>query len=456
MSASAEGASAGGLARTQGDRTSGSSRSDDAGVEFDALPVAVARLRSGGRIVAVNDAWEPVTGTAASEVLGRRWLAELDVLQRSVVESRLEQAIEDGEAGQSDWRVGGRWTRWRWAPSVRDDGSAELVICVVDIDDDKTREGELWYRATHDPLTGLVNRNEFLGLVQRALDRRGRTERAVAVIFADLVGFKQVNDRGGHLLGDGVLRTVAGHLGGVIRPADVLARIGGDEFAVLCEDLGGSSEAADVAARLRDVVAGVDHPDAGTSLRLSTGIAVADDGDVRAEELLARADTAMYAARGIAHEDPMPDVPTRRAAPYAPLTLVGGTDGGGDRPEALLPIEVAETVIQRIYGIGLHLAAATSLARGPVKSRLQTAIEEFDDLIREVRQQVFAGAVHGSEPTDTLASTLDLLADIEQLLSSMWLDMAGDVELADTSDRLVQASRHVHRAIVAISPTSIA
>lgn len=141
--------------------------------------------------------------------------------------------------------------------------------------------------ASADAVTGLPQRAHFLSLLRHELRQRRR--RNVAVVFLDLDGFKRVNDTRGHAQGDEVLRTV-GRVGrGVLRAGDVLARIGGDEFAVLLVDVS-PAEAHAVVDRFR---VQFEARTAALGTSFSAGIAVAQPGDT-ADELLARADAAMY------------------------------------------------------------------------------------------------------------------------------------------------------------------
>ncbi|GGJ93995.1 hypothetical protein GCM10010123_24810 [Pilimelia anulata] len=154
---------------------------------------------------------------------------------------------------------------------------------------------ELEHRATHDPLTGLVNRAEFYRRLSAALTRPGRGD--VLVIFADLDGFKAVNDRLGHAVGDDLLIAVARRLGRVVATADTLARYGGDEFLLLCETATPAAARAGIEERIRRALA-EPFDLAGEHVRvgISLGAVVADAGD-SADAVIDRADTAMYAAK---------------------------------------------------------------------------------------------------------------------------------------------------------------
>jgi diguanylate cyclase (GGDEF)-like protein len=159
-------------------------------------------------------------------------------------------------------------------------------------------EEALRHQATHDLLTGLPNRVEFLARLGAALERERAAGRpSVVVLFCDLNGFKQVNDRLGHLAGDRLLTEVGARIGAGLRAGDTLARYGGDEFLVLCED----PFQWDAAQRLTAYIEGAltaPFPLAGESVLVSASVgAVLSDGDLAAEELIRRADQAMYVAK---------------------------------------------------------------------------------------------------------------------------------------------------------------
>jgi diguanylate cyclase (GGDEF)-like protein len=152
--------------------------------------------------------------------------------------------------------------------------------------------------ARRDPLTGLPNRVVLLERLDRALLRDRRSGRMAAVLFTDLDEFKTVNDLYGHKVGDELLVAVAKRLSGLLRPGDTLARLAGDEFVILCEDLMGQAEVDVVAARIGAALADPFMLSSGeVDLTASTGIALAAHGTRTAEELLHDADLAMYQAK---------------------------------------------------------------------------------------------------------------------------------------------------------------
>jgi diguanylate cyclase (GGDEF)-like protein/PAS domain S-box-containing protein len=188
-----------------------------------------------------------------------------------------------------------------YSPLLDEDG--EEVVGVIGVAADVTErqalEGRLRHQAYHDTLTGLPNRRLFVDRLGQALRRtRRRQGRMAAVLFVDLDGFKVVNDSLGHEAGDRLLVAVAECLRGCVRPEDTLARFGGDEFAVLVEDVEGPEDAARVTRRLME---GLREPFVVDGKELfvgaSVGVALGSARTKSPEDLLRDADTAMYRAK---------------------------------------------------------------------------------------------------------------------------------------------------------------
>jgi diguanylate cyclase (GGDEF)-like protein/PAS domain S-box-containing protein len=195
-----------------------------------------------------------------------------------------------------------------------EDGEPSLVSAIAhDIQELKDTQRLLRHQATHDSLTMLPNRQLFHELGEQALARAEREGTAVAVLFLDLDRFKYVNDTHGHHVGDELLIEIAGRLRESVRRGDVLARFGGDEFIVVCEQPAGRSEMLELADRLieatsREVVLGRITADVGVSI----GIAIGAGGSVTIDNLLRDADAALYQAkergrdRAVIFGSPMP------------------------------------------------------------------------------------------------------------------------------------------------------
>lgn len=157
-------------------------------------------------------------------------------------------------------------------------------------------EEELRHRSLHDHLTGLPNRALVCARLDAALDGSPRDDASPVVLFVDLDGFKQVNDTLGHAAGDEVLGVVAERLLAHVRPGDLVGRLAGDEFVVVCETIA-TDLAADLAGRLLEVLSVPFELDLGeASIGASIGLAWSQPGD-DPEALLHRADQAMYRAK---------------------------------------------------------------------------------------------------------------------------------------------------------------
>jgi diguanylate cyclase (GGDEF)-like protein/PAS domain S-box-containing protein len=259
-----------------------------------------------GRIVMVNEAFSAVTGYELSEVLGKN----PRFLRSGRQNPSFYQEMWKKLIGADHWQ-GEIWNR-------RKDGEIyleSLSISVVrnlegkitnyvgvytDITARKKEEERLQYLATHDPLTNLPNRILFNDRLNQALARAQRNRRLVGLLFIDLDGFKAINDNFGHEKGDRLLQTVARRLSGSIRHSDTVARVGGDEFTGLMEDLSDVQSASGVAAK---ILSSISRPfqvdDNQIQISASIGISIYPIDGGTAEILLRKADIALYRAKAL-------------------------------------------------------------------------------------------------------------------------------------------------------------
>ena len=251
-----------------------------------------------GRCSYVSQAVLSTLGRTESELLGRGF--ERFVHQEDGPLLRASQ--ENGEPAELTLRMLNRFDEWRHLhANVTDLRSDRYVRGVVlnarDVTERVRLEEELTRQAFHDSLTGLANRALFRDRLDQALARSRRSKETLAVLLADLDGFKQVNDTLGHDAGDQLLQAVARRFDEVVRPADTLARLGGDEFALL---LDGASEAqaVAVAARLTECLREpLRVEDRELQVQASVGVVVHPGGHGDSDELTRQADIAMYAAK---------------------------------------------------------------------------------------------------------------------------------------------------------------
>jgi diguanylate cyclase (GGDEF)-like protein/PAS domain S-box-containing protein len=265
----------------------------------EAAPVGIVEADAQGRCLYVNDRWCELSGQAAEAARGEGWLSAIHPVDREQLTDAWRAATRSGEeltlecrlrrpGGDEVW-VSGRGVALRDAES-RVSG---YLVSVADITDRKRAERRMARLALQDDLTGLSNRPAFYDALQGAL-----RESRVAVLFIDVDDFKALNDRLGHIAGDRLLVGVGQLLRRTLRSEDFVARLGGDEFGVILADIADNGEPARVAER---VLAGCESPvDIGESeirVGLSIGIAISSGSADGVEEILRRADMAMYTAK---------------------------------------------------------------------------------------------------------------------------------------------------------------
>jgi diguanylate cyclase (GGDEF)-like protein len=284
----------------------------------------------------------------------------------------------------------------------------------ADLQDSSDRSRET---SRHDALTGLPNRVVLLERLEHAFLRGRRSARIAAVLFVDLDKFKMVNDMHGHQVGDELLVAVADRLTKQLRPGDTLARLSGDEFVILCEDLTGRVEVDAIAARIGAALAesfGLSSGDVHTSA--SIGIALAGRGDHLPEELLRDADLAMYQAKrkgGARHQ--VIDLGEKDLVDQRATLL---RDLHHACPDGELRMEyqpIVSTVDGRILGVEALLRWAHP-SRGLVSPAMLIPLAEQSGLITEIGQWVLEQACldlrrwRDHHQTDDLAVSVNVSA----------------------------------------------
>lgn len=257
------------------------------------------------RITYINPAWTHVTGWPREEAIGRDWVELLYEEDRPNGASACDTFIA-GERTHylEEFRVTCKdgTLRWMLVNAERIAGAADeaasTIGTMVDITEHKDLEQRIHYMAMHDNLTGLANRRLFQDRLKQAVELAHRQGRRLGLLFIDLDGFKPVNDELGHDVGDLLLQQVAVRISDLMRASDTVARFGGDEFVVLIQDLLHTDDAETVAGK---IVAALQTPFSVTGYECrvgaSIGISLFPEHGTTNEELLQKADKAMYTAK---------------------------------------------------------------------------------------------------------------------------------------------------------------
>lgn len=267
---------------------------------LDLMPDAVCFVDAEGRFLYASASFERIFGYTPAEALGRRIFDLVHPDDRAATLHQAEQVMDgtpqrhfrnryvhkDGHSVDIQWSA-------RWLPEY-----GVRIGVAHEVTELRRAEREIEHRASHDALTGLPNRHRLQCELQYAIAHAAQTGEGLAVLYMDLDGFKEVNDRGGHDAGDRVLREVAQRLLQGLRPGDLVARVGGDEFVALLPGCRNVEAARTIADSLRACLSPpYTLPDGLFRMDASVGIACfpADGGDPDA--LLSHADHAMYAAK---------------------------------------------------------------------------------------------------------------------------------------------------------------
>ena len=276
---------------------------------FDQAAMGLALADLSTRYVRVNRTYAELLGRTPEDLIGVSFSEVLHPDDRAGDGLRVQQLLEGFEhALEAEERYVDPDGRTVWVlhgVTVVPDGDGEpawFAVSAQDISERRRIEHELRdltatlaERAVRDPLTGLANRTLLHERLRGVLARDARSGQSTALLFLDLDGFKAINDKHGHAVGDAILKAVADRLTAVVRPSDTVARMGGDEFVVLVE--GATDEGTSLLTkRLQEAV---EQPIGRLALAVgvSVGVAVSKSGEAEASALLAAADRSMYSAK---------------------------------------------------------------------------------------------------------------------------------------------------------------
>lgn len=272
-----------------------------AGTVFDNSAEGILIADTNQRIEMINRAFTQITGYEAHEVIGQRpGMLEPDLHEISFYEHIWSQLAQEGYwQGElrSRRRNGEVYPQWLTISEVRDESGAvtHYVAIFADLTQAHQTQKELTFRTYHDPLTGLPNRTLFRQRLQQALDD---FDPRLAVVLIDLQGFRALNDSFGAEGGDEVLRQTADRLRAVLRPHDLIARPGGDEFWITVHDEAGHPG---IDEWIRKLMAAISEPmivaDYTVRLEANMGVALVPEDGSALDDLLTNAATALHRAQ---------------------------------------------------------------------------------------------------------------------------------------------------------------
>ena len=273
---------------------------------FDYTAEAIVITDASGTIVNVNGAFTRMLGYTKDDVIGSNPRIWKSGVHETSFYTDLWHTIRDPGTWRGELvnrsKSGRLIAALATVSAVLDDHGKAInyVAIYTDISEIKASQKRLAHMAHHDPLTGLPNRVLFNERLQHNLDRTARSSARLAVIFLDLDHFKHVNDSLGHSHGDQLLIEVAELLSNVLRKDDTIARIGGDEFVILIEEIGDRGELIVIIEKL---IAVFDHDfvvdRSNVRVTPSLGVSISPDDGEDPETLLRNADAAMYRAKSL-------------------------------------------------------------------------------------------------------------------------------------------------------------
>ena len=273
---------------------------------FEASSEGIIIMNADQKIISVNKAFCRSTHYDFYEVIGEDLGFLLEDAGGEPLSQQISRTMQEKESWQGEVRFrrrsGETYPAWLMVSAVRESKGGPVANHIgisIDITDRKLNEERIQFLAHHDVLTELPNRSLCVQRLQAALAQAPITGEKVAVLFIDLDRFKSINDTLGHHIGDGLLRSVAGRLTQAVRSRDTVSRLGGDEFVVIMRDVAGREDVQQLVERRLISLIRQSHPVEGHELNVScsVGIAVYPEDGSDIDELMRRADAAMYEAK---------------------------------------------------------------------------------------------------------------------------------------------------------------
>lgn len=277
---------------------------------FEASSEGIIIMNAEQQIISVNKAFCRSTNYDFYELIGEGLGSLVEEAGGEPLSAQIRRTMADKESWQGEVRFrrrsGETYPAWLMVSAVREGkghdnsgGVANHIGIAIDITDRKHNEERIQFLAHHDVLTELPNRSLCVQRLQMALAQAPITGEKVAVLFIDLDRFKSINDTLGHHIGDGLLRSVAARLTQAVRSRDTVSRLGGDEFVVVMRDVAGREDLQQLVERRLIPLIRQSHPVEGHELNVScsVGIAVYPEDGSDIDELMRRADAAMYEAK---------------------------------------------------------------------------------------------------------------------------------------------------------------
>ena len=353
-----------------------------------ALPSGVLQVDADRMIVFTNDRLHQILATPRAPTIGLQ-LRTVVPEDRPFIEAVLEAVLRNGEDQDVEVRL-----------RVREDELLRLcrltlraltddlgvvtgaIIAVDDVTDSALMQLELHDRATHDALTGCYNRASAMAALDDALLRHTGVGEGTAVVFVDLDHFKPINDRHGHAAGDEVLRAVAERLRSQLRTEDLVGRLGGDEFLMVCPQIADRDEAMGLAQRITSQLeVAVEVLGGMVDVRASIGVTWSNAMGLNSASLVAEADAAMYESKRQG---------AGRPVRYGPALKASGAQSVSDERRLRDALSAGELVVY--YQPIVHLATGGTVGfEALLRWRRDGQVIAAGDFI-EVAEQ--SGSIH--------------------------------------------------------------